>query len=113
MAKGVGIQITEADDNYALRVDVKRNDQGQIVKGLSVASVLFQNQALILRTQPGQIKEFPTIGVGLEDILNDNEINYWKRKITESFELDGQIIESLNIDNTGLKIMSNYKKNER
>lgn len=106
---GIQLIVVEETGNYDLDISVQRNTLGQISQGFVIGSTLYQNQAMILRTQPGQLKENLTAGVGLEDIVNDNEIDYWKRRIVEQFEADGQRIGKLQLSSQGLIIDAKYK----
>lgn len=111
MAKDKGIQliVVEETGNYDLSLSVKRNSLGQITQGLIIGSTLYQNQAMILRTQPGQIKEHPQAGVGLLDIVNDHEIDMWKKRITQQLEADGQRISKLLLNTQGIALEAKYK----
>jgi hypothetical protein len=111
MAKDKGIQllVVEETGNYDLSISVARNAIGQITKGFLIDSTLYQNQAMILRTQPGQIKEFPAAGVGLLDIVNDNEIDMWKKRITQQLEADGQKISKLILNTQGIALEAKYR----
>ncbi|MDD3685923.1 MAG: hypothetical protein PHE56_04060 [Bacteroidales bacterium] len=111
MAKDKGIQllVIEQTGNYDLSLSVKRNSLGQITQGLMIGSTLYQNQAMILRTQPGQIKEYPGAGVGLLNIVNDNEIDMWKKRITQQLEADGQKISKLILNTQGIALEAKYR----
>lgn len=81
-----------------------------IVNGaLQLGETTPQNQALILGANKGEFKELPMLGVGLADIVNDNDFDSWKREITEQLERDGQRIEKLNINSQGLTLEAHYK----
>jgi hypothetical protein len=107
--KGIQLRVVEETGNYDMSISVARNALGQITQGLILGNVLHQNQAMILRTQPGQIKEYPRAGVGLLDIVNDNQIDMWKKSITEQFEADGQRISKLILTSQVLALEAKYK----
>ena len=59
--------------DYEPLIDVRRDAAGRIEEGLRVGDVLRQNQALILTLHKGELKERPMVGVGLSDMLLDND----------------------------------------
>ena len=75
---------------------------------LLVGDVLRQNQALILTLHNGELKENPSVGVGISDMLLDNDPIYWKTLIKEQMEMDGQTVDKVRITNTGIQIESKY-----
>ena len=76
---------------------------------LTLGETTPQNQAVILDAHKGEIKEYPLLGVGLSDIVNDHDFNAWKREITEQLELDGQRIEKLELSESVLTLTAVYK----
>lgn len=74
MAKNIGILIDPETGD--LQIDPRRNDQNVYVQGLQVGEVTIQNQAAILQAMKGELKEYPTLGVGITNIANDHE-NDW------------------------------------
>lgn len=106
MSRHTGIQLNA---DYDLEINVKRDSNGLITQGIVVGDTTYQNQALILECHPGEIKEYPTLGVGLNDIVNDNEFEMWKRSIMENLEADGLQITTLEIDKNGLTLEAKYK----
>jgi hypothetical protein len=106
MARNIGIQL---NGDYDLDIKVKRDSNGLITQGIVIGDTTYQNQALILECHPGEIKEYPTLGVGLNDVVNDHDFEMWKRSITENLEADGMQISKLDIDNTGLTLEAKYK----
>ena len=106
MAKNIGIQL---NGDYDLDIKVRRDANGKIISGLVVGDVTFQNQALILKAQKGEFKENPTVGVGIEDIVNDNDIRLWKKEITGQLEADGQQIDKLVLNEREFILDAKYK----
>jgi hypothetical protein len=90
--KGKGIQL---DGDFGLSVKVRRDTEGKIIGGLVIGDTLRQNQALILSFYPGELKLSPLVGVGLSDMVNDNDILAWKRTIRQQLELDGQRVNDI------------------
>lgn len=100
--------ISNVGGYYALSIQVKRVD-GLITKGICIGDVTYQNQAILLMMQKGELKEYPTVGCGLSDIINDENLTDWKAEIMAQLEADGQQIKKLAIDNKGLMLEANYK----
>ena len=84
----IGIQLKDGD----LEIKVERDSSGKIISGLVLGDILCQNQALIL-----QLHKDPSVGVGISDMLLDDDIQMWKREIREQMELDGQKVSSVKI----------------
>jgi hypothetical protein len=105
--KNIGIQL---DSDYDFSIKIKKDKSGKIASGLIVGDVTHQNQALILLAQKGEIKESPTVGVGINDICNDSDFRLWKREITEQIEGDGQQIKKLTVNEKGLFLEAKYIK---
>ena len=94
--------------DYEPLIDVRRDAEGQIVEGLRLGDILRQNQALILTLHKGELKERPMVGVGLSDMLLDNDPMYWRSSIRDQLELDGQTVGSVEITINGVKIDAEY-----
>lgn len=91
-AKKIGMQL---DAEYDADIKVRRDAKGKITAGVIVGDVTHQNQAVILCARKGEIKEFPTVGVGLGDACVDDDFGLWRREVAEQIERDGQRIETL------------------
>lgn len=99
-----GIQLTD----YEPQINVKRDSLGQITQGLTLGETLQQNQAIILAMHQGELKERPMMGVGISDMLLDNDPIYWRTKIKEQLEMDGQKVGSVKLTKTGIQIEATY-----
>lgn len=91
-----------------------QDNSGQVdleltAEGMAVGDVTEQNQYLLLATHPGEWKEQPLIGVGIDDMVNDHDLDKWKRAISEALEQDGQTIEKLELTTEKLNIIARYK----
>jgi hypothetical protein len=75
---------------------------------LALGDVLEQNQALILMLHRGELKERPAVGVGISDMLLDNDPIYWRTQIREQLEMDGQTVGSIVLTSTDITIESTY-----
>jgi hypothetical protein len=105
MGKGTGIQLNE---DYDLTISVRRDAMGKIISGLVIGNITHQTQALLLLAHKGEFKEYPTVGVGINDIVNDNDFDLWKREITAQMEADGQRIKRLVLNERGLTLEAGY-----
>ena len=100
----IGIQLTDYDVN----IDVKRDGDGHIASGLVLGDILAQNQALILSMHKGDLKSDVSVGVGIDRMLLDNDRLGWEREIQEQLELDGQMVEAVEVTNKEIKIKAQY-----
>lgn len=104
--KAKGILI---NDNFELSISIKRDAEGKIVSGLVIGNILYQNQALILIINAGEVKTNPIVGVGIGDIVNDNDYLGWRRRIRQQMELDGQKVTKVSFSqNQKLEIDAKY-----
>lgn len=99
-----GIQLKD----YDLDIKLERDPSGKIASGMVLGDILYQNQALILQLHKGELHENPSIGVGISDMLLDNDLQLWVREIREQMELDGQTVDSVKIDTEQIIIDSKY-----
>ena len=106
MAKNIGIQLK---DGFDLDIQVRRDASGRIISGLVVGDITYQNQAMILKAQKGEFKGAPTVGVGIENMVNDHDFRLWRREITEQLEADGQRIDQLTINEREFILKAKYK----
>ena len=68
---------------------------------LGFGDTLAQNEYSILIAQPGEFKADPLLGVGIADMVGDNDVSLWKHKIREAFRLDGLSVSELEITGDG------------
>lgn len=99
-----GIQLIDND----IDIRVAKDASGKIDTGFVLADILPQNQALILTMHKGELKEDISVGVGLSDMLLDNDILAWSSEIREQMELDGQTVNSVQITTERVIIDSKY-----
>lgn len=88
--KRFGIQLD--DDSNDLKIE-----NGHLVVG----ETLPQNEFLLLVCNKGELKEHPLVGVGISDMVNDNDIIGWKRKIRDGLKADGMNVEHISISKDG------------
>nr|DAM78415.1 MAG TPA: lysozyme [Caudoviricetes sp.] len=99
-----GIQLTD----FAPAIRVRRDEQGKITSGLQVGDILRQNQALILALNKGELKERPSVGCGIADMLMDHDPLYWRTLIREQLEMDRQRVNNIRITPKGIEIDATY-----
>lgn len=102
MPKNIDILI--APDTGDLQIDTRKNNQGVYAQGLQIGEVTVQNQASILQMMKGESKEYPTLGVGIANIVNDHETPGWGREIIEQLRADGMQVNEVEIDITTQKL---------
>jgi hypothetical protein len=102
--RGIGIQLTD----YIPTVAVERDEHGRITRGLVVGSTLHQNQALLLSLHPGEMKDNPSVGVGISDMLMDSDPLYWRGAIRNQLVRDGQNVQSIVITSDSVDIEARY-----
>lgn len=106
--RGKGILI---DDAFDLQINVERDANDRIINGLRVGSTLHQNQALILTFQPGEIKTSPEIGVGIDEVVNDNDYLGWRQLIRRQLEADRQEVKKIAfVNDNKIEIDAKYNR---
>ena len=101
----IGIQLTA---DYEPHIRLVRDEEGHIIEGLALGETLPQNQALILTLHQGELKEAPAVGCGISDMLLDHRPLFWRARIREQLEMDGQTVNSIKITTTGIHIDARY-----
>ncbi len=96
-----GMQLRYSESGQSLEPIVKNGT-------LQLGDILRQNQALLLSLHKGELKENPAIGVGISDMLLDNDPIYWRNQIKEQMEMDGQTVSKVKLTQTGITIESTY-----
>jgi hypothetical protein len=76
---------------------------------IAIGEATYQHVYLILSSQKGEWKQYPLLGVGIEDKLGDNDTNYWKYLIRSELRKDGLEIDRLDISDDQLIINAKYK----
>lgn len=113
--KGLAIQLK--NDPQLLKVlrpvfRIRRNAQEEIVSGLVVDSTQAQNEALILASNPGEFKNRPTMGVGLENALlgDTSDLLTYRHEARRCYKMEGLEIEKLDLfDLKKINIKARYK----
>lgn len=99
-----GIQLIE----YDLAFKVEKDRYGKIISGLQVGDILHQNQAVILAIDKGELKENPSIGVGLPNMLLEHDLTAIRSEIRQQLELDGQTVTSVQVTSKTVTINAKY-----
>ena len=102
MRKGKGILL---DNNFELVISPVRDLNGMIISGLVVGDVTQQNQRTILLAEKGEIKEAPTMGVGIASFLDDDNPSDLLREIRSNLREDGQTVRSCGFNTSGKLII--------
>ena len=71
---------------------------------MAVGETQFQEEYLVLSTQRGEWKEHPLVGVGVADMVGDEDLRFWKREITDNFARVGIKIKGVSLNNGILEI---------
>ena len=98
MGKGKGVLL---DDNFEPVVSVVRDSNGLILSGMVVGDVTQQNQRTILLAEKGEIKESPSLGVGIASFLDDDNPSDLLREIRANLREDGQTVRSCGFNSIG------------
>lgn len=86
---------------FGMQLDEMTNDI-KIENGhIAIGETLPQNEFLLLVMNKGELKEDPLVGVGISDMINDNDILGWKRKIRDGLKADGLTVEQISISSDG------------
>lgn len=86
---------------FGIQLDEIANDI-KIENGhIAIGETLPQNEFLLLVMNKGELKEDPLVGVGISDMINDNDILGWKRKIRDGLKVDGMKVEQISISSDG------------
>lgn len=106
MGKEISILL---DNNGDLLIHPVRDKNGLIVQGIQLGDVTNQNVGLILRMQPGELKEHPTVGVGIDNMVLDKDYLEYKHKIRQQLAADGMQVNHLDINGDNIEINVKYE----
>jgi hypothetical protein len=105
--KNSGILLNPASNDFDIKVI--RDSEGKIVQGLHIGDVTKQNTAIILYAQPGELKEQPTVGVGISSMLLDHDYLLYKHKIRRQLNVEGMQVNHLEINGQNIEINASYR----
>ena len=63
-----------------------------------VGDATLQNQYFLLVAHKGEFKEYPTLGVGISDMVGDEDELEWKKRIREEFKKDDLKVRTIDLD---------------
>ncbi len=106
MNKGTGILLDEQIGD--LKISVKRDLNGKIIGGMVVGDSSAQNQHILLRAHIGELKHAPVSGVGITDMLLDNDSLHWQTRVRQALENEGFKIKKIQLTINGIEIDANY-----
>ena len=72
-------------------------ENGDFKKGEST----YQHQRFLLTSQKGEWREYPLVGVGLQDYLNDHNLSDLSFEIENQFENDGMSVREISVFENG------------
>lgn len=91
-----------------IRIEPRLLPDGGIT-GLVVADVTYQHQKFILYAHPGEYKESPLTGVGIEDYIEDDSPEVLLREIRTQLSADGMSVKTVGFNQKGnLEIEASY-----
>jgi hypothetical protein len=77
---------------------------------LAIGDVTWQNAAFIFTAHPGDYKELPTVGIGIDDLPLDNNLDLWRREIRRQLESEGFSLDTFDISpDKSLNLQLHYK----
>ena len=82
-----------------------------VVNGsMIVDDVTLQNQLFLLVAHKGEFKEYPTLGIGISDMVGDEDELEWKKRIREEFKKDDLKVSTidLNLQTGKIEINAQY-----
>lgn len=110
--RGVAIQLVDnpQDGDIAdLKIKKVLDSEGKIASGLVIGDTTQQNMAIILTSNPGEIKQYPTMGVGLIDATHGTDLLSYRHNIRSQFKRDKLKISELELyDPKKVSIKANY-----
>ncbi|MFV0505891.1 MAG: hypothetical protein ACK5L5_04160 [Bacteroidales bacterium] len=85
------------DDNYDVKIRPIRDTSGKIVSGFEIGNIDYQRAALIIDSEKGEFKAYPTWGFGVQKYLRSVPNITRQRFITE-------LKNELKSDNINIKL---------
>ena len=72
---------------------------------LAIGDTQPQQEYLLLASHPGDWKENPALGIGIEDATADDDRNYWRREIVEQLRRIGISIKGVEFEDGSIQII--------
>lgn len=81
------------------------------ITGLVVDDVTYQNQKFLLHAHPGEYKETPQTGIGMDNFIDEDSPEALLREIRTQLAADGMSVKSVGFNQDGnLEIEASYKQ---
>lgn len=84
------------------------NDLAIDANDLVIGNSNEQHKLALLLTKKGELKQFPSAGVGLAQFLKDDDIEAMISEVREQFTNDGMVVKSVTYNNEKLEIDADY-----
>lgn len=75
----------------------------------AIDDCLKQSQMMLLKTNKGEWKQNPTMGVGVSSYIEQHTPAHLAREIREQFSKDGMQVDNVNISGTTLNVDAKWK----
>lgn len=82
------------DENFDLIID-------EVLDDFVLGDATHQNQGLILLANKGEFRQFPFVGVGLRNYIEDDRMGSLKPELTKQLELDGMTVRNIGVFTDG------------
>lgn len=88
--------------NKRFGIQIKDDGDLSVVGGsLAIGDTLAQNTYLLIVSQPGDLKEHPTLGAAISDFVGSSDVAVAKRKIRDAFKADGLNAKQIELTKEG------------
>ena len=94
--------------NFGIQLDPDTNDFFVVNGSLARGNITRQNQAAIIGSSAGAFKLSPTVGVGIIDMLLDNDYGRFSAAIAQQLRADGQTVKKIVLNSTTTTIDADY-----
>lgn len=91
--------------------DILLNDYVPMVKkgDLVIGESTRQHQLLLLVTEPGELRRFPTRGVGINNYLSDEDNGQLRLAIKKEYEADGMKVSQIRAIGSKVNVEGSYE----
>ncbi len=97
------------DEKFEFLYEVVKDGNGVVQRGICLGDTNYQNEALCLVVNKGEVRRFAASGVGIANYINSDGVAEMLREIRIQLERDGRTVEELSIGTDGKLILkSNY-----
>jgi len=89
-------------------LDTNTGDLVFINGDIAYGESTLQHQRDILQAHPGDYRYAPTVGVGVQDFVKDDDPENMLRAIAQQFTADGMTVNSIVFSNNKVNVNANY-----